>query len=466
MGNVSYYPTGVCLYKPEKCYNGYTLYACPGGGAVIIDMHGNECRRFENITGFPLKMLPNGHIMGSSAEIPNHLQDMADLIEIDWDGNIVWKYDAFTTWTANGQKPVPALRQHHDFQREGTPNDYCPLKDGEVFEKRGKTLILCHENVENPKISDKMLLDDTIIEVDEDGHILWRWSASEHIDEFGFSPVQRETIRKWPNYEPRSGCGDWLHINCVSWLGENPWYDQGDERFHPENILFGSREGCVMCIISHETGRVVWRLGPDFSENETLKAIGWIIGQHHVHMIPKGLPGQGNILLFDNGGAAGYGVPTPHNPTGNKAIHRDYSRILEINPVTLKVEWEYSAAQAGYFGPLEGFRFYSKLVSSAQRLPNGNTLITEGVDGRIFEVTRDFELVWEFTNPVFNGKGNGSAFQPPYMNMLYRSYRIPYPWIPQLEPPKDLPPITPLANSDFRVPGSPALSRTKPVKIS
>ena len=90
MGNVSYYPTGVCLYKPEKCYNGYTLYACPGGGAVVIDMHGNECRRFENITGFPLKMLPNGHIMGSSAEIPNHLQDMADLIEIDWDGNIVW----------------------------------------------------------------------------------------------------------------------------------------------------------------------------------------------------------------------------------------------------------------------------------------------------------------------------------------------------------------------------------------
>ena len=384
-----------------------------GGGAVIIDMHGNEFRRFENITGFPLKMLPNGHIMGSSAEIPNHLQDMADLIEIDWDGNIVWKYDAFTTWTANGQKPVPALRQHHDFQREGTPNDYCPLKDGEVFEKRGKTLILCHENVENPKISDKMLLDDTIIEVDEDGHILWRWSASEHIDEFGFSPVQRETIRKWPNYEPRSGCGDWLHINCVSWLGENPWYDQGDERFRPENILFGSREGCVMCIISHETGRVVWRLGPDFSENETLKAIEWIIGQHHVHMIPKGFP-----------------------------------------------------AQAGYFGPLEGFRFYSKLVSSAQRLPNGNTLITEGVDGRIFEVTRDFELVWEFTNPVFNGKGNGSAFQPPYMNMLYRSYRIPYPWIPQLEPPKDLPPITPLANSNFRVPGSPALSRTKPVKIS
>ena len=229
-------------------------------------------------------------------------------------------------------------------------------------------MILCHENVENPKISDKMLLDDTIIEVDEDGHILWRWSASEHIDEFGFSPVQRETIRKWPNYEPRSGCGDWLHINCVSWLGENPWYDQGDERFRPE--IFSLQPGGLRYVhyLSRNRPRCV-RLGPDFSENETLKAIGWIIGQHHVHMIPKGLPGQGNILLFDNGGAAGYGVPTPHNPTGNKAIHRDYSRILEINPVTLKVEWEYSAAQADISARWKDFAFIVSLSAAPSASP-------------------------------------------------------------------------------------------------
>ncbi len=443
MGNVTFYPTGVSLYKPEKCYNGYTLYPCPGGGAIIIDMHGNEIRRFEQITGFPLKMLPNGHLMGSLREVKNGLQDMDGLVEIDWDGKIVWESSC-----------ALSHRQHHDFQREGSPTGYFSTPEQEPKINGGKTLILCHETVRQPSISDRELLDDVIVETDSEGNILWRWQASQHIDEFGFSPEQRKTIYNWPNFDPRTGSCDWFHINCASWLGDNPWYRQGDSRFHPENIIFGSREGCVMGIIDHTDGHLVWRLGPDFSENEKLMAIGWIIGQHHVHMIPAGLPGEGNILLFDNGGAAGYSVPTPFNPTGNKAIHRDYSRILEINPVTLEVVWKYSAAEGGYFAPLEGFRFSSKLVSSAQRLPNGNTLITEGVDGRIFEVTKEHELVWEFTNPVFNGQGNGSAFQPPFMNMIYRAYRIPYVWIPQIRP-QILPPIAPVSNSCFRVPGAP-----------
>ncbi len=466
MGNVTYYPTGVSLYKPEKCCNGYTLYPLPGGGAVIIDMHGNELRRFENITGFPLKMLPGGHILGSSREIKNGLQDMEDLIEINWDGEIVWKYNSLTTWPQDGgEGAIPTTRQHHDFQREGNPVGYFSTAECEPATGGGKTMILCHEDVYNSDISDKTLLDDTIIEVDQNGTILWRWRASDHIDEFGFSPQQRQTIRHWPNYDPRTGASDWFHINCASWLGGNPWYENGDQRFHPDNIIFGSRESCMMGIISHETGKIVWRLGPDFTENDALKKIGWIIGQHHVHMIPKGLPGEGNILLFDNGGAAGYAEPTPFNPTGNKAVHRDYSRILEINPINFEIVWQYSAAEAGYFAPLEPFRFYSKLISSAQRLPNGNTVITEGVDGRIFEVTREHELVWEFTNPVFNGTGDGSAFQPPFMNMIYRSYRVPYEWIPQLTPPGPLKPIAPVHNSKFRVPGAPCNGPARAVAV-
>jgi hypothetical protein len=60
-------------------------------------------------------------------------------------------------------------------------------------------------------------------------------------------------------------------------------------------------------------------------------------------------------------------------------------------------------------------------------LPNGNTLITEGSDGRIFEVTVDHEIVWEYINPY---KGSTEI---PGMNMVYRAYRVPYEWIPQLE---------------------------------
>lgn len=98
-----------------------------------------------------------------------------------------------------------------------------------------------------------------------------------------------------------------MHINCASYLGPNKWYDQGDERFHPDNIIWDSREANILAIISHETGKIVWKMGPDFTESRELRMIGQIIGMHHAHMIPQGLPGAGNILIFDNGGYAGYG---------------------------------------------------------------------------------------------------------------------------------------------------------------
>lgn len=74
-----------------------------------------------------------------------------------------------------------------------------------------------------------------------------------------------------------------------------------------------------------------------------LKKMGPIIGQHHAHMIPDGLPGAGNILVFDNGGWGGYGRPTFTEPDGHNILKRDYSRILEIDPTTLEIQWQYSA---------------------------------------------------------------------------------------------------------------------------
>ena len=62
--------------------------------------------------------------------------------------------------------------------------------------------------------------------------------------------------------------GDWMHINSMSVLGENKWYDQGDERFHPDNIIIDARNSNILAIISKETGDIVWRVGPDFNESE------------------------------------------------------------------------------------------------------------------------------------------------------------------------------------------------------
>ena len=72
-------------------------------------------------------------------------------------------------------------------------------------------------------------------------------------------------------------------------------------------------------------------------------------------------------------------------------------------------------------------------------------MITEGSDGSIFEVTHECEIVWEYISPYFGDDKKA--------NYVYRAYRVPYGWIPQLEKPKEKS-VPPLDNSRFRVPGS------------
>ena len=149
-------------------------------------------------------------------------------------------------------------------------------------------------------------------------------------------------------------------------------------------------------------------------------------------VLRKGLPGAGNLMVFDNGGSSGYGAPTAVSPDGSAIYQRAGSRVLEINPTTLELVWSYT-------GP----RFFSTNISGAQRLPNGNTLITEGAPGRLLEVTADRRVVWEYIYPVFSG--------PNQANGVYRGYRVPYDWIPQLARPSERAVVAP-ANGDFRVP--------------
>lgn len=69
------------------------------------------------------------------------------------------------------------------------------------------------------------------------------------------------------------GMGDWLHINSVSTLEPNKWYDNSDERFNPENIIWDSREANIIAIIEKSTGKIVWKLGQNYNENEELRKI-------------------------------------------------------------------------------------------------------------------------------------------------------------------------------------------------
>ena len=82
--------------------------------------------------------------------------------------------------------------------------------------------------------------------------------------------------------------------------------------------------------------------------------------------------------------------------------------------------------------------------NNRDRLPNGNTLITEGAGGRVFEVTSDRQIVWEF----MNAPQTAAARTP---GTIYRAYRVPYAWLSQLPRPQEKA-VTPPANGEFRVP--------------
>ena len=431
----SVYPTGTTIYQPDRTWNGYTVLNSSLSEVVLIDMNGNELHRWDGMRGYPPRLLPGGYLLGGLGTRNPHLETIT-FAQLDWDGNIVWKYDGTEEVRLENGDTVLSARQHHDWQREGSPVGYYapgaePMVDG------GRTLVLSHKNLINTNVSDKRLEDDYIFEVSWDGEVLWEWLASDHIQELGFSEDARNAIyRSVPWHEGRQSA-DWIHLNSATYIGPNRWYGAGDERFHPDNIIISSRTANIVAIIERATGAIVWRMGPDYRESSALQELGQVIGQHHPHIIPEGLPGAGNLLLFDNGGNAGYGPGTPSAPTGVNNVTRMNSRVLEINPVTFEKVWEYSIAG------LPGFLFYSTFVSSAQRLLNGNTLITEGVVGRVFEVTPGNEIVWEYMNPHFDE--NGAP------NLVYRAYRVPYEWVPRLPQPEERA-VVPPDLGGFRIP--------------
>jgi hypothetical protein len=205
---------------------------------------------------------------------------------------------------------------------------------------------------------------DYLVEKTTSGKTVWEWRAWEHMDPAAY-----------PITSPSDTRSEWTHGNGIAELPDG-------------NILLSFRQISTVVRINRQTGAIDWKLGaPPLS------------GQH----APTPLPG-GNILLFDNG------------PFRVDAGAQPFSRVLEINPTTKEIIWRYQDGT----GPGSNHFFFSSRISNAQRLPNGNTLINEGLDGRFFEVTTDGDVVWEYVNPNF-----GPATAPPkgQTNNVFRIYR-------------------------------------------
>ena len=478
----SVFPTGTTIYDPARAWSGFTVLSpLATQAAVVIDMNGKIVKQwdgFNNSAGGPARVLPNGDVIAASGARPGR-QESLELVQRDFAGTIVWRLDRNEEIQTADGKTIQSLRQHHDWQREDFPAGYYS-PDATPARSGSNTLVLAHTDRRVPEVADVLLQDDRIIEVSPSGEVLWQWNAADHINEMGFDARARAAIRaaRAGGAGGRAGAGpvtpaaggrgdaargnagrgdagagagrgagrggagrsaaapaafDWLHLNSATYLGPNRWFDAGDKRFAPNNIIVSSREASLLAIIARD-GSIVWRLGPNFLESDALRAIGQIIGQHQAHLIPKGLPGAGNLLVFDNGGASGYGEPSGMAPRGVGVFARPSSRVLEIDPMSLAVVWSYTA----------GAQFFSSNISGMQRLPNGNTLITEGAGGRVFEVTSDRQIVWEF----MNAPQTAAARTP---GTIYRAYRVPYAWLSQLPRPQEKAVIPP-ALGDFRVP--------------
>jgi len=208
------------------------------------------------------------------------------------------------------------------------------------------------------------ILADVIHEVSPAGQIIWTWHAYEHLDPL-VDIITANDKRE-----------EWTHANTVGELAN------GD-------FILSFRNLSTVVIVERKTGKIVWKIGP-----ETLSH------QHYPHELPNG-----NILVFDNG-------------TSRPNVALNYSRVLEIDRATKSIVRQYRDTPP--------HNFYSPYISGAQRLPNGNTLITEGNYGRLFEVTRDQEIVWEYVNPFF---GHQQITKDPSLaalgeqNAVFRAFR-------------------------------------------
>lgn len=423
-------PTGVTRYDPDKAYGTYVFFSGQDKKTHLIDMNGREVKQWGQDAQPPVLLDPaltkgeRGHVLlqFNSAPAGDTAGSLAfqSIGELDWQGKVVWQWSGVKGQDAYGGQGVStdatgrdeAARQHHDWHR--LPNGHTAL------------LVNLVRKAPAGFKADK-LLDDGIYEVSPSGQVVWRWTALEHLEEFGFSEEALKLIRGGLTRNDKSQPFDYLHFNNMSVVGPNKWFDAGDQRFHPDNYVVCSREANFTAVIDRRSGKVVWHLGPDYpagvpGEGRLPRPVDQIIGQHDAHIIPKGLSGAGNLLVFDNQGEAGY----PRALVGTQPR----SRVLEIDPVKKEIVWQYTAVSSDQ----PGWAFYSSFISSARRLPNGNTLIDEGMNGRFFQVTAKGEIVWEYVSPYVGQTRSGGGDRVVRSNAVYRAQPVPYDWVPQGTP--------------------------------
>jgi hypothetical protein len=294
----------ITIYDPQRAWNGYTLAFVSQRIPILMDMNGREVHRWPTARiKSRARLLADGSLLGIALG--------RGVVEYDWDGAETWRFTADNGFA------------HHDVIRLANGNTMTLIRpDDDPF--------------------------DEVLEIDHAGTVVWRWQSGESLRPF----VPAEA---WGNQ-------DLTHMNSVQELPENPWYNRGDERFRPGNLLVSARDLDRVFVIDKQTREVTWTFQSGLQK------------QHEPWMVGPGYPGAGRILLFNN---------------RIRSFYADrQSTIEELDPIENRVVWQYRSA--GFHSPTSGVQ---------QHLPNGNVLITSTRGGRTFEVTRAGRVVWEWVPP-------------------------------------------------------------------
>ncbi len=406
------------LSKSEGVFEGYTLFAPNFSTETYLI---NNCGQVVNqwtssfYPGVSVYLLENGNLLrtGGVSESEIIIGAPGGKIELyDWDGNLLWEY----VYSSN------EISQHHDV---------FPLPNGNIL-MLAVTTMSQTEAVQAGRDPSKLLdvlYNEQIIELEpvgtNDANIIWEWNIKDHliqnfdnsVDNFGVVKDHPELLNI--NFmEDQNGLANWLHINSIDY---NESLNQ---------IILSSKNLNEIYIIDHSTtseeaashtggiygkgGDFLYRWGNpeayDFGGIDDKK----LFGQHYAHWIPENVNDAGKIMIFNNGGSREYSSLDIINPELSAPGVYSFDQIDGFSP---------NASEWSYVDPTDPELFYSHILSSGQRLPNGNTLICAGESGHFFEVDQNNNTVWEYINPV-NADGAASQGEVPAFNYVFRAYKF------------------------------------------
>jgi hypothetical protein len=399
------------MRKAPGAFEGYTLISpLTSTSTFLVDMEGRIVHTWEtgSAPGAYAVLLENGNLLRAGLQ-PNHpyggfvAGGGGKIQEFAWNGELVWDYTYVT------DKMIP----HHDFLKLPNGNVLLVIKEKKTPEEAIAAGRI-PSSVPNGTIDP-----DALIELRPTGkttaEVVWEWHLWDHLIQdvdparANYGDVAARPERMDINFgvnPGQRGSPDWAHVNAVAY---NPELDQIAISLRSFNEIFVLDHSTTTKAAAGSTGGksgkggdILYRWGNPRAYRRGTAEDQRSFGQHNVHWIAKGLPGAGNLLIFNNGDTR----------TGER-----FSTVDEFVPpvdangrYTLEAGKKYGPEQAlwTYAAPNRA-DFYSNYISGAQRLPNGNTLICAGATGMVFEVTPQKQVVWQYNFPAFGAAAGGPA---------------------------------------------------------